>query len=541
MGKRKTGSDIVKKQKGTRILSNLKINVKVIIIFSAMMVSLTIMFVGMMMTFFSLRNENNAEKEKTAALSAQQYVSTAVENMLSAAKMLYTNDDIYDFLNKKYPTTIDYYNAYYEFSKNAVLGVAKGSSVKQLRIYTANDTVLNGGNIGRFDMIEDEAWFKKFASLNRDMIIYCDNGSKQISLIRKLDYHPVYAGESLIKLDFNMTKFQEAFKNMYFDGSVCMVSDGVLLCSNLKDINSKFFKGTHISKNYYTCELDFYVSGKVKGMENVMFNSKLIPLAILFATCLTIVTIIIIDIKNRIKEVCDICTGSGNAPKIYFGKDEIGKLYNDVKNTLLDVNRLSDEKRNLQKYISDYREKTNEIILRSLELDTMMRFGLDSNVLLNEPIPLSEEILNIKRSLDMIKEKEDFKYDLVSDMETTEKNIIPYSLSAAALHIAEYSLKKGDHLEIDLKEHDECYSVRFIKKNACMTAAELLRLRAIFELDGENSFPSFTAGDEFNPYIRLSRFCRENISIKINSKEFIDFELVIKNKVLLDPPEQETL
>ena len=85
-------------------------------------------------------------------------------------------------------------------------------------------------------------------------------------------------------------------------------------------------------------------------------------------------------------------------------------------------------------------------------------------------------------------------------------------------------------MEIDIREFEECYRVRFFRAGVKMSSAELLRLRAVFEPDGERSLLTFDSSDEFNPFIRLSRFYGDDISLTINSKDVVDIELVLRNK-----------
>ncbi|MBP1567504.1 MAG: hypothetical protein J6U36_02555, partial [Oscillospiraceae bacterium] len=128
-----------------------------------------------------------------------------------------------------------------------------------------------------------------------------------------------------------------------------------------------------------------------------------------------------------------------------------------------------------------------------------------------------------------LKEREYFKYSLLSDTTSKVKNVIPYSFAAVALHVAQYN-GNGAEVEIDICEHDGCYSVRFHKAGTFLASADVLKLRAIFEPEGSRGLPSYYAEDEFNPYVRLSRFYLDDITLNINSKEELDFEFIITTR-----------
>ncbi len=527
-----------KKKKHVRagFVSDIKIKNKVIIIFVLLIICIAIMFYGAAVIVYSLIDENRKENEQMITSSADEYINTEIENMVSIAKTVYTNEALYEFLNNKYATTVDYYDRYYDFSQSRFLVVTEDSAVRQFKIYTANDTVMNGGNIGRIDTIENEEWYRYFRQLDRDMIIYCSSDQKNLSLIRKLDYKRVHTGAAVIKIDFNTANLQSKFLSMYFDGRVYVASGDTLLYGNQKDMtmpDSDTLKNyTKKSRNFYTCDIDYYVYSNSRRVMSIFAVPMAVPLILSFFLCFILVITIINDIKNRIMEVCAMCVNKRKASvdrqKDNLGEDEIGRLYRDVNNTLIDLNRLKDEKDNLSRFIRDYKLKTNDVIIAALNYETRQRFELKTPEEAGETVTLDEELLNLSRMLDRLKEREYFSYSLISDTTSAVKNIIPFSLSAIALHVAEYE-GVGHDVEIDVREHDGCFSIRYYKQGVALSPADILKLRAIFEPESAKSLPAFEAEEEFNSYVRLSRFYLDNITLNINSKEELDFEFIITN------------
>ena len=250
-----------KRKKHTRIgfVSNIKINNKVIIIFTLLIVAVSIMFYGAAVIVSSILSENKKESERIISSAAEEYLNSAIERMVSVSKTVYTNESVYEFLNRRYQNTSDYFDRFYEFSQSGFPEVNEESAIKQFVIYTANDTVKNGGNISRLDSVENEEWYRTFNTLNRDMIIYCNADQNNLSLIRKLNYRKVQTGDSIIKLDFNPDVLQSSYMDMYFDGTVYVSSGDTLLYSNTRDIvlpsSDELDKYTLSSKNYYTCDI----------------------------------------------------------------------------------------------------------------------------------------------------------------------------------------------------------------------------------------------------------------------------------------------
>lgn len=533
-----------KRKKHTRIgfVSNIKINNKVIIIFTLLIVAVSIMFYGAAVIVSSILSENKKESERIISSAAEEYLNSAIERMVSVSKTVYTNESVYEFLNRRYQNTSDYFDRFYEFSQSGFPEVNEESAIKQFVIYTANDTVKNGGNISRLDSVENEEWYRTFNTLNRDMIIYCNADQNNLSLIRKLNYRKVQTGDSIIKLDFNPDVLQSSYMDMYFDGTVYVSSGNTLLYSNTRDVvlpsSDELDKYTLSSKNYYTCDIDYYVYANQKKIISLFSIPFAVPLMVLFVICLVIIITIITDFKNRTKEVCDICTEKKITKKIHFGEDEIGRLYNDVKNTIFDITRLNDEKNNLRRFINEYKEKTNDVIITALNFDTRIKFGLENDSDVSRTVSFDEELRNVSVLLDDLKTRELFRYSLISDTTSSEKKILPYSLSAIALHVARYE-GTGNDIEIDVREHEGCYSIRYYKSGVAFSPADILKLRAIFEPESTKSLPAFEAEEEFNPYIRLSRFYLDDITFNINSRDEIDFEFIIASSTGTDNGEKK--
>lgn len=513
--------------------SSIKISYKVGIIFGFIAVC------GVVLGFWAYRigntltEEEKTESEKIIYVSADEYLNTEIENMVSVSKNVYTNEALYNFLNTGYKDSVDYYDKYYDFSQSKILVITEDSSIKNFRIYTDNSTVLNGGNIWKLETVENEEWYQSFQALNKDMIICCSTDQKNLSLIRKLDYKKVTTGEAIIKIDFNPAALQTKYMNMYFDGKLYISSGDTLLYSNQKelsmpskDIISNYYKQ---SRNFYTCDIEYYVHANDKGLVSVLWIPYAPAYLCVLAVCFLLIVLIVTDLKNRILEVGNICADKKKASldrnKTDFGRDEIATLYKDVNNTLIDLNRLTYEKNNFKAFINDYKVKTNDVILSALNYETKIKFGLETDDEVCLAVSLDEELLNLSKLLDGLKEREYFNYSLLSDTTSVVKNVIPYSLSAVALHVARYN-GTGSDVEIDVREHDGCFSIRFYKQTE-FRSADMLRLRAIFEPESAKSLPSYEPEDEYNSYVRLSRYYLDNITLNINSKEELDFELII--------------
>ena len=524
-----------KKQIKAGFASNIKIKNKVSIIIVTLMICFIVIAYGSYYIVSSMITANKKESERLVAASAQRYVENEIDSMVRISESVYRNEDIYSVIGKQYSSVVDYHEAFFDFDRNKFPSTTAGSAVEQLIVYTANDTVMSGKYISRLSDVKNEEWYIRYLETDRDVILFCSGENNQLSLIRRLNYKKTGTGDAVLKLDFNSSRIAESFEKMGFEGSVYAAADRKIICSNTR--NDQLPSADELTdyyrtyKNYYTCNIDFYVKANRKTIIPVFAIPFSVPLLVILILGVVFVIIIIDDFKNRTLEVCNICDGRKKTDihKRSLGRDEIGRLYDDVSDKLTDLKRLADERKNMKDFVDEYKGRTNEVILSALNYETMKKFGLASMEKVSVPVSLDEELLNLSDFLNELKEREYFKYSLLSDTTSKVKNVIPYSFAAVALHVAQYN-GTGAEVEIDICEHDGCYSVRFHKAGTFLASADVLKLRAIFEPEGSRGLPSYYAEDEFNPYVRLSRFYLDDITLNINSKEELDFEFIITTR-----------
>ena len=523
------------------LVSNIKINNKVTIIIALLLMCLVVIVYGAYNIVAGLESDSKSENERMVTSAAERYVENEIDSMVRISEAVYRNEDIYDLINKRYSSVLEYHEAFYDFDTNRFPSSTAGSAVEQLVVYTSNDTVMNGKYIGRLNDVKNEEWYLVFRHTDRDVIIYCDNEYGRMSLIRKLNYKKTVTGDAVIKLDFNASRMQESLSKISFDGEVYAASSGMLLCSNQKTtvLPASLDGYSRSYKNFYTCNIDFFVKAYPKDVMSVFAVPFAVPLFVMLVFASVLVLIIIYDLKNRILVMCETYGGSRQNFKSdeedakrrerpsSLGKDEIGVLYDKVGKALGDVNMLKESRKKISDFNTELKETTNQIILKALNYETYTRFGAESPESMSEVISLDSELHILGALLNELKEHEYFKYTLLADTNSTAKKVLPYSLAAIALHVARYN-GTGGEVEIEVTENTGFFIVRFRKASTSLSSADLLKLRAVFEAAGETDQPSYTTEDEFNPYVRLSRF-HKDIRFDIKSKDVLDFEFIISD------------
>ncbi len=542
-----------KKIKKNNFISDINIVSKSIIIFVLVLVPIVFIILQCFFLISSYEKNKKSEMEKVEVDATEQYLDIIIENMVSIAKTIYSNEKIYEFLNTTYASNMDYFDAYYQFTESKTLVIAETSIVKDFKIYTANSTIIKGGNINNIDQnVKNEKWYTEFHNMNKDLVVYCDQESVTLSIIRKLDFVGVKTGEALLKMDINIGNIQKSFEKMNFDGEIYVTSGNVLLYSNMKKAkfsniyNFPSSKITKSSANFYTATVDFYASANEKSVLDLLVsNPANIVFIIVFIISCLLVLHIIIDLRKRMIRLSETCKeDTANIRADDFGDDEIGVLHRNILSILNQMNIYKVQSERLNDYIGRYTSKSRLIETQAFDLDAgvcyMERFGKDAckNVVnTNDLIILEREAINLRRYIEYINSKEDPKinYKITTDTSfTNDTYILPLSLVLISIDIIENALKEKQKcdFEMSIKQEEEKIFVYFKASDVKFTTSKLLRIRAAFEIENGEEIPEFELGYYCNPYIRIKKFYDQNVDINIISESEIEFELIFNKAVM---------
>ena len=103
-----------------------------------------------------------AAREHTMENQANAIEYTFENQIDQAAKLgnaLYSSLYVDRFLNTKFKTNLEYYNAYHDFFDDTLLKLVEGQSGLNFCIYIDNDTVTNGAEFQRLDQALGTDWY----------------------------------------------------------------------------------------------------------------------------------------------------------------------------------------------------------------------------------------------------------------------------------------------------------------------------------------------------------------------------------------------
>lgn len=227
-------------------LDNLRIKDKLTIIY-IFCVIIPILFTNSFMYFLM---KTSATKEQIDLLNntlqrLEYNLAQKVVDCISVSNYLYSDRILNNFLNKYYLSGMDYYNEYNALIRDNVIGYYyRAESVYDIKIYTSNPTLINGGHFFKKDIIQDEEWYKAFVKSGKDIFLYAyydQDGrytpkevlGRKISIIRRLDNFNKKGYGKIIKIDMDYEEFLRAVKNEGENKDIYICdSNNILLSTN---------------------------------------------------------------------------------------------------------------------------------------------------------------------------------------------------------------------------------------------------------------------------------------------------------------------
>lgn len=509
----------MKKRKSSRlssVISDISIKAKTAVLTATVVIAVVSAVLAMFHAVRISQEEKHKNMQKMIVTASEQLMEMTIESSVAIAKSIYTNENIYNFLNKEYSSSADYYDAFYEFQEKTPLAIAETNIINKYTIYSENPTILNGGKISTFDSELNADWYHAYKKLNKPMILFVDSDDNTVSLIRRLDFQNIRTGESCIKLELNTRIVTDYCKNFNFDGELYIVSGGAIIYSNIEDMT---IENTGINqdfesyiKNYYTADIEYYAhetreTARDFFLENIIFIVFIAVILILFVASMVIFSA---NMTKRMTKATETLRTGGKPDDC--GKDELGNLVGvcaDISEKL--SQRSSESEKTNEKIIqkkSIYNMLFNTAVNLWAGLETARKYPeLQSGTA--EDIPLADEI----RNLSLI------GVDVKSDGDIAEINVPACSLVLVCGNLTE----DGGKLSAEYKGSEIVFS-----KETKESPSKVLKINAIFETENIAEEYTFSQDSEYNPYIRLKSRFGGDISAEASDRG--GFRLVIKFK-----------
>ena len=521
-----------KKKNGYLIFSDTPVRKKFLLLDCLYILSLILVVLVTLKTITATSTEKYKKSETAIITATEQIMDMGIESAVSIAKNIYSNDAIYEFLNREYSSTADYYAAFYPLQQGTDMGIADINIIKSCTIYSDNPTILAGGNIKKLSTATESAWYKNYMKLKKSILLSLDPEHCTLTLVRKLDFVHLNTGDSFICLELNMQILENYFEKLGFDGELYVTSGSSLIYSNNPDVASvsdilvtKDYEC--FTRNYYSVEIEYYsCESKISFLTHLLSNKLLlIFLGTVLMLIFTVSLLLAHGIKNRAKSAIDEYNETGSTINVrdkINGKDEIGKL--------LDICGAMSERLNT---------KGNEFKMSS---DSLNEISNNYQKLFTTALKLDAEL--------SLRDKYPEVFKKISDVEITLNKEFGFIRKIAKIHSAVVDINVADSekyyipacslslIADDVFSNFSIASIKVTSSGSIITAtfdspdnpphAYILKLRAIFEENSVADEYAFASDYKYNPYIRLKHCMSGNAELTILDNSHLCFALTLK-------------
>ncbi|MGM7719881.1 cache domain-containing sensor histidine kinase [Metabacillus sp. Hm71] len=186
--------------------------------------------------FYQITSNNvRTQKMNDISLSVKQISNdfrTAIDDAVEISSKLYTDYELYNFLENKYEKTIDFIHAYQNYYSGINKEVPLFSTVRSLNLYTNNDTVIYAGGVNKIDtLVKESHWYKESEVIRKSYPVLTrrlgESGKLDtFSIIRELDYFTTKGStQKILELQFDLGLMDHIFHNVTFPGDIYLLDE----------------------------------------------------------------------------------------------------------------------------------------------------------------------------------------------------------------------------------------------------------------------------------------------------------------------------
>ena len=241
-----------------KYLNSLKLGQKLhLLFFACVLIPMFLTDSIILMNVRDANRENMARDTEKTAYTTQYCLSNFLEYPVNVANNIYRSSVLENFFNEIYPTSADYYTAFYRLHRDQIFDDNLGISGSRVYIYADNKTILNGSGYYRMDRAKENEWYPAFEDSGKTSTLYFYYGRnnqqggnsymRKLTLIMKMDM-PTFSGcEKLLAIDLDYSAMAEELIALDLNSDIYLCDGDKILLSNKTDY--------HVRDNYVTLEL----------------------------------------------------------------------------------------------------------------------------------------------------------------------------------------------------------------------------------------------------------------------------------------------
>ncbi len=256
-----------------RFLNNLKLGQKLYVLF---IVGVLIpMFITDWMILHNIIQSSNdtVRNEMEKCANAVEYgLQKHLEYPVTIAHNLYKSQVMEDFLNKKYESAAEYYEAFYRLKSSLLFDSNIGIEGGNLSIYADNPTIVNGSGFYRLDTEKDSDWYRAFEKENRQsslQFIYepaslTDRSMRRkVVLFMRMDMESFKGCEKILRLELDyegLAKVLQDLDTVNQNRSIEVTKESTIVLSDKSssEKNQPYDRVEHIENGTYRKAITLY-------------------------------------------------------------------------------------------------------------------------------------------------------------------------------------------------------------------------------------------------------------------------------------------
>ncbi|WP_028241998.1 sensor histidine kinase [Pseudobutyrivibrio ruminis] len=166
-----------------------------------------------------------------------------VDQAAKLGSAIYSSLYVDRFIHDNYESGLDYYNSYRQFFDDTLLHLVTSQSGMDFKIYTDNDTIINGAEFQNIDKAKGTDWYNYVMNSGLKKGLYFDtkigpNKSilRTIYLFQRLNYYE-YNSPNVMLIEIDYAQFVEELENLNYEFKAYICDDDYILMSNGKYSN----------------------------------------------------------------------------------------------------------------------------------------------------------------------------------------------------------------------------------------------------------------------------------------------------------------
>ncbi|MBQ7588649.1 MAG: histidine kinase [Lachnospiraceae bacterium] len=437
---------------------------------------------------------------KNLASAIEADFRNTVEGAVRPTTNLFINREIYEFMDREYESSVDYYTARYELLNEPFAKILLSSSDMLMTMYTDNPTIVSGGTFVSIMSQEGEEWLKAVNENDRDVILesyymgddhMTETVRKRLAVVRRLDHYKDFTHRMLVKVDIDYSKLVRRFNDMHYSMPVYICEGDRILYSTegYTDLITPF---ANLGRNAdFAYENDFELYGLklrilVSDSERDVFDliKRHFPLLILLLSVNILLPSVLmyminISFTDRLRTLSSSFDNVNNDMSSLeeisdiHGRDEIGSLmrnYNRMVVRLKELIRTVYEER-LRKQEIDIERQQAELLALHSQINPHFLFNVLESIRMHSIIKGEGETADmIERLAILQRQNVDWSDDQVRLKEELK-------FVEAYLELQKYRF--GDKLSYNISVRNGCenyymprLTLETFVENACVHGAE---------------------------------------------------------------------